>query len=411
MDFQPYFNSTASNVLYGYWSHDLGGHIGESIDPEMYTRWLQFGALSPIMRTHSQKSAGLNKEPWVFNKEYCDILRKTIRQRYEMAPYIYTMARKGYDEGLSLCRPMYYDYPESKEAYEFRSEYMFGDDILVAPATAPAKDGYVQVRAWLPEGEWYEMHTGTLLKGGQIVERPFAIDEYPIYVKAGAVLPMYTSKVMNLNGNDEEVVITVFPGGNGASSFSFYEDNGNDKNYASEYAVTKLTASRQGQEQTIVIGKREGQYKNMPVSRSFKVKVLSSLVPQSVTVNGQPAKYEYLGEEFALSVDLPVLSCDQEKVIKIVYPAETADMNGLLGASRRVAKSMEQLKYRDSYICFKEEFGKMGSLSEAVTYAPDKISSLVSDFWKSYNDFPEVLKRQGLSDDNKAWFLQSICWK
>ena len=94
-----------------------------------------------------------------------------------------------------------------------------------------------------------------------------------------------------------------------------------------------------------------------------------------------------------------------------VYPAETADMNGLLGASRRVAKSMEQLKYRDSYICFKEEFGKMGSLSEAVTYAPDKISSLVSDFWKSYNDFPEVLKRQGLSDDNKAWFLQSICWK
>ena len=59
----------------------------------MYTRWLQFGALSPIMRTHSQKSAGLNKEPWVFNKEYCDVLRKTIQQRYEMAPYIYTMAR------------------------------------------------------------------------------------------------------------------------------------------------------------------------------------------------------------------------------------------------------------------------------------------------------------------------------
>ena len=410
LDFQPYFNSTASNVLYGYWSHDLGGHIGESIDPEMYTRWLQFGALSPIMRTHSQKSAGLNKEPWVFNKEYCDVLRKTIQQRYEMAPYIYTMARKGYDEGLSLCRPMYYDHPDNKEAYEFRNEYMFGDDILVAPATAPAKDGYVQVRVWLPEGEWYELHTGTLLKGGQIVERPFAIDEYPIYVKAGAVLPMYTRKVMNLNGNDEEVVVTVFPGGNGISSFNFYEDNGNDKNYASEYAVTKLTSFSQGQERTIVIGKRDGRYKDMPESRSFKVKVLSSLVPQSVTVNGQPAKYEYLGEEFALSVDLPVLSCDQEKVIKIVYPTETADMNGLLGVSRRIAKSMEQLKYRDSYICFKEEFGKMGSLSEAVIYAPEKISSLVSDFWKSYTDLPEVLKRQGLNDENKAWFLQSICW-
>lgn len=410
LDFQPYFNSTASNVLYGYWSHDLGGHIGSKIDPEMYTRWMQFGALSPIMRTHSQKSSGLNKEPWVFDKQYSEVLRNTIRQRYEMAPYIYTMARKGYDDGLSLCRPMYYDYPQNKEAYEFRSEYMFGDDVLVAPATSPAKDGYTMVRVWLPEGEWYEWHTGTVLKGGQIVERPFAIDEYPIYVKAGSVLPMYTKDVMNLSGNDEDIVVTLFPGGNGTSSFTMYEDNGNDKEYDKEYAVTKLSSSRQGQEQTVVIGKREGTYKDMPASRSFKVKVLSSVIPQSVTVNGTPARYEYLGEELALAIDLPESSCDVEKVIKILYPAEAVDMNGLLGASKRIAKSMEQLKYRDAYICLKEEFGKMGSLSEAITYAPAEMSALVSEFWKSYNDLPEVLKRQGLNENNAAWYLKSISW-
>lgn len=163
------------------------------------------------MRTHSQKGAKLNKEPWVFNKEYCDIIRETIRQRYVMAPYIYTMARKGYDDGISLCRPMYYDYPENKEAYEFRNEYMFGDDVLVMPVTAPVENGYAQVRVWLPEGEWYEWHTGALLKGNQIVERSFAVDEYPIYIKAGAILPMYLDNVMNLNGNDEEVAVTVFP--------------------------------------------------------------------------------------------------------------------------------------------------------------------------------------------------------
>lgn len=266
LDFQPYFNSTASNVLYGYWSHDLGGHIGSQIDPEMYTRWLQFGALSPIMRTHSQKGAKLNKEPWVFDKEYCDIIRETIRQRYVMAPYIYTMARKGYDDGLSLCRPMYYDYPENKEAYDFGNEYMFGDYVLVAPVTTPAKDGYAQVRVWLPEGEWYEWHTGALLEGNRIVERSFAIDEYPIYVKAGAILPLYLENVMNLNGNDEEIAVTVFPGGSGTTAFNLYEDNGNDKNYASEYAVTKLTSARSGNEQTIVIGKREGGYKEMPLA-------------------------------------------------------------------------------------------------------------------------------------------------
>lgn len=410
LDFQPYFNSTASNVLYGYWSHDLGGHIGSQIDPEMYTRWLQFGALSPIMRTHSQKGAKLNKEPWVFNKEYCDIIRETIRQRYVMAPYIYTMARKGYDDGISLCRPMYYDYPENKEAYEFRNEYMFGDDVLVMPVTAPVENDYAQVSVWLPEGEWYEWHTGALLKGNQIVERSFAVDEYPIYIKAGAILPMYLDNVMNLNGNDEEVAVTVFPGGGDTAEFKLYEDNGNDKNYASEYAVTKLSSVRNGNEQTLVIGKREGAYKDMPLARPFKVKVLSSLIPQSVTVNGHPAKYQYPGEDFALLIDVPAQACDQEKVVKIVYPSEKVDLNGLLGASRRIAKSMEQLKYRNSYIVFKEEFGKMGSLSEAVTYAPSEMPALIADFWKSYNELPAVLERQGMKSDLATWFLQSVCW-
>ena len=410
LDFQPYFNSTASNVLYGYWSHDLGGHIGSQIDPEMYTRWLQFGALSPIMRTHSQKGAKLNKEPWVFNKEYCDIIRETIRQRYVMAPYIYTMARKGYDDGISLCRPMYYDYPENKEAYEFRNEYMFGDDVLVMPVTAPVENDYAQVRVWLPEGEWYEWHTGALLKGNQIVERSFAVDEYPIYIKAGAILPMYLDNVMNLNGNDEEVAVTFFPGGGDTAEFKLYEDNGNDKNYASEYAVTKLSSVRNGNEQTLVIGKREGAYKDMPLARPFKVKVLSSLIPQSVTVNGHPAKYHYSGEDFALLIDVPAQACDQEKVVKIVYPSEKVDMDGLLGASRRIAKSMEQLKYRNSYIVFKEEFGKMGSLSEAVTYAPSEMPALIADFWKSYNELPAVLERQGMKSDLATWFLQSVCW-
>ena len=364
LDFQPYFNSTASNVLYGYWSHDLGGHIGDRIDPEMYTRWLQFGALSPIMRTHSQKSAGLNKEPWVFSKEYSDVIRRTILQRYEMAPYIYTMARKAYDEGLSLCRPMYYDYPDSKEAYEFRNEYMFGDDMLIAPITSPVKDGYAQVRVWLPQGEWYELSTGTLLQGGNVLERVFAIDEYPIYVKAGAVLPMYTTDVMNLTNNNETVVVSVFPGG-GASSFRLYEDNGNDKHYVSEYAVTNLKTYSEGHKQTVVIGKREGTYKDMPESRSYKVKIYAAQMPVSVCVNGRSVDYEYVGDDFSLLINLPKVTADQETIVDVTYPTKQVDMNGLLGAAKRVAKSMEALKYRDSYICFKEEFGKMGSLSEA----------------------------------------------
>ena len=71
----------------------------------------------------------------------------------------------------------------------FRNQYLFGDDILVAPITAPGKDGYATLKVWLPEGDWYEWQTGTMLAGGRVVERTFALDEYPVYVKAGAVLP------------------------------------------------------------------------------------------------------------------------------------------------------------------------------------------------------------------------------
>ena len=344
LDFQPYFNSTASNVLYGYWSHDIGGHhMADRIDPELYIRWMQFGALSPVMRTHSAKSAGLKKEVWNFAPEHADILRSTIRQRYALAPYIYTMARKAYDEGISLCRPMYYEWPEASEAYAFRNQYLFGDDILVAPVTAPGKEGYATVKVWLPEGKWYEWQTGTMLDGGRTVERTFALDEYPVYVRAGAILPMYGDTVKNLNANDEEILLTLFPGGSG--EFSLYEDNGDDKRYAAEFARTHLKSVRNGNLLTVTVGKRTGAYCGMPAERKFSVKVLASAAPASVTVDGAKADWTYLGEEFALVVEIPRTDCAAEKVVCIRYEDAEVDFNGVPAAARRMARAMEEFKY------------------------------------------------------------------
>ena len=91
----------------------------EILDPELFTRWMQYGALTPVMRTHSTKNPVLNKELWNFKGDYFEALRNSILFRYQLAPYIYTMARETYDNGISICRPMYYDYPEAKEAYDF----------------------------------------------------------------------------------------------------------------------------------------------------------------------------------------------------------------------------------------------------------------------------------------------------
>lgn len=415
LDFQPYFNSTASNVLYGYWSHDIGGHhMADRIDPELYIRWMQFGALSPVMRTHSAKSAGLKKEVWNFAPEHADILRSTIRQRYALAPYIYTMARKAYDEGISLCRPMYYEWPEASEAYAFRNQYLFGDDILVAPVTAPGKEGYATVKVWLPEGKWYEWQTGTMLDGGRTVERTFALDEYPVYVRAGAILPMYGDTVKNLNANDEEILLTLFPGGSG--EFSLYEDNGDDKRYAAEFARTHLKSVRNGNLLTVTVGKRTGAYCGMPAERKFSVKVLASAAPASVTVDGAKADWTYLGEEFALVVEIPRTDCAAEKVVCIRYEDAEVDFNGVPAAARRMARAMEEFKYHAARkpweqswrYTYTDEFGPMGSIAEAVEYAPERIPQLVGEFRKAYDDLPGVLRRQGLSQEESEWFFTKI---
>lgn len=409
LEFQPFFTATASNVLYGYWSHDIGGHLGSSIDPEMYVRWLQYGGFSPVMRTHSSKNPGLNKEPWVFAPEYSEIIRRTVRRRYIMAPYIYTMARKGYDDGISLCRPMYYDWPEAPEAYRFRSQYMFGDNVLVAPITSASVDGFSCVEVWLPEGDWYEADTGTLLHGGRVLKRHFALDEYGVYVKAGSILPFYGSEVDSLAGNDEDVTVTVFPGGEG--SFLMYEDGGNDKDYPSEYAFTPLSNVRDGSVQTITVGSREGSYKEMPSGRGFKVKVLASEAPLSVTVNGKSVGYEYLDDGLAFMVDVPVKDCSAEKVVRIEYANQSPSMaDGVIGMSRRIARSIEAMKFRTGADPI-DELALLGSVNETVLYSCTDARAVVETFLERYGRLPEILSVQPrISPEDAEWFLRHCGW-
>ncbi|MGN1245932.1 MAG: TIM-barrel domain-containing protein [Muribaculaceae bacterium] len=409
LTFQPYFNSTASNVLYGYWSHDIGGFRGDSINPEMHARWMQFGALSGIMRTHSTKKTSLNKEPWAFTKEYCDIYRNAVRQRYTMAPYIYAMARRGYDDALALCRPMYYDYPTAEEAYSFRNEYMFGDNMLVSPITTPMNGHFSVQTTWLPAGNWFEVSSGSMVEGGGIVERKYAIDEYPLFVKAGSILPFYNNKVQNLQGNNEEVVVTVFPGNEGGD-FTMYEDNGDDQNYATEYATTALSSRIDGNTQTITIGARHGSYKDMPARRRFSVKLLNRFAPTSVTVNGSNVDCRYCGEDMAVIIDIPVTDCSVEKVVKITYPATSVSLDGLKGISHRLEKALGVVKYNKARITFKREFTLLGSLAASMYYAREDQPEIVREFINNYNNIDEVVKKQKLNDAQKELFFNSIDW-
>ena len=219
---------------------------------------------------------------------------------------------------------------------------------------------------------------------------------------------MYNDKVMNLNGKDETIVLNVIPGKT-SSEFTLYENNGDDKNYQKEFATTAIHSEKTGSKLTLTISPRKGSYKEMPAQRSYQVKVLASAIPESVTVDGQKQDFVYLNEEFALLVDIPQKDCNREKVVAIEYPVSEVNLDGLFGAAKRVAKAMEKLKYRNSYIVFQPDFCKLGSIKEAIRYTPENLDDLSAEFWKSYKNLPALLKDvQKLNEDEVKWFLQLI---
>ncbi|MEX1276208.1 MAG: TIM-barrel domain-containing protein, partial [Bacteroidota bacterium] len=269
--FQPYFTSTASNVGFGYWSHDIGGHQPGDIVPELYTRWVQFGALSPILRTHSAKNRSAERRIWGYPYEYFKIMRKAFLLRVALVPYLYHAAREAYDTGVSLCRPMYYDYPGAGEAYSFPGQYMFGSDLLVAPVASPIDTVslLVEKELWLPQGNWFEWSTGTLLKGPGVIRRRFSLDQIPLYAKAGAVIPMQ-SPSGKADAAANPLVLTVIPGDSGSTTL--YEDDGISLGYQkSEFAGTRVS-HRKGidRKHRIEIFPAEGAFEGMLMKRAYQ---------------------------------------------------------------------------------------------------------------------------------------------
>jgi alpha-glucosidase (family GH31 glycosyl hydrolase) len=121
--FQPYFTATASNVAYGWWSHDIGGHMQGSEDGELYARWVQFGVFSPILRLHSTNNPYQDRRPWAQDAQFFPVIRDALQLRHQLIPYVYTMAWRNHVEGLPLITPMYYEHPEAEAAYRCPQQY------------------------------------------------------------------------------------------------------------------------------------------------------------------------------------------------------------------------------------------------------------------------------------------------
>lgn len=321
--FEPYFTSTASNVGYAFWGHDLGGHAftDEKIvnDPELMLRWIQFGVFTPIFRSHATDDSRIERRIWKFPN--FSKLRDAVKLRYALFPYIYTMARETYDTGIGMCRPLYYEYPEIEEAYKYEGEYFFGNDILVAPITEPAsEDGISRKEIWFPEGNWWSVSAGELISGPCVKILDFSQDQIPYFFKEGAMIPMNLSTVRNVTAPATSLIINAVAGKEGAGSL--YEDSGDNTDYATVYAITTFTHGVKGKTETYTVAPREGDSSGLVEKRSWVLNVLNAARPRSVKINGKSLKsseWKYVADNKTLTINIPETDCSVMTEVKVKY--------------------------------------------------------------------------------------------
>lgn len=271
LDFQPYFTTTASNIGYGWWSHDIGGHRHGIRDDELMLRWLQFGVFSPINRLHSSDSEFVEKEPWNFSLPYSDLMRKYLRLRHEFLPYTYTMNILANEENLPLIQPMYYKYPHEESSYEVPNQYYFGTDLIVCPMTEKIDDESLNAsfKAWLPKGSWYDLQSGLKYMGDRMLNIHRPIDKMALFLKEGSIIPLanleeYTNSV----ANPEKLNLKIGYGASG--EFTLKEDQIGKENIEAGIETHILFNN---EENSIQIQPAEGNLHAIPSTRSWKVNI------------------------------------------------------------------------------------------------------------------------------------------
>jgi alpha-glucosidase (family GH31 glycosyl hydrolase) len=422
LDFQPYFTATASNVCFGFWSHDIGGHMHGESYPELYTRWIQFGVFSPILRTHSTKNPNIKRRIWAYPLENFYAMRNAFLFRQALLPYIYSAAREAYDTGISICRPMYYDYPKAEEAYSFKNQYMFGNDMLVAPVTQPmGKDSlFVQKRIWLPKGKWIELYSGTILEGGKVIQRAFDLDEIPVYVKEGSIIPMQT----NVKGIGKKplnpMVLNIFPGKKGNTKV--YDDEGNNTNYKTgTYTFTEVKFNKiNNRNIKVIIKPLKGKYPGMLESRAYELRLPICFPCEAVKINGKTIPYKrdansnswtYNGNEFTIHIFTSEFSVFQKVEVEIKFPKYNSKLlfkkrqkiKRLIKFMKFLAKNnWDKSKYSNDIIVHAAQTGHRISLN------PRNAFSEIQEFDKSWKQILEMIKVCSLKELKYVPYLELL---
>lgn len=202
---------------FSFVGNDVGG-FGLDCTEELFIRWMELGVFLPIFRNHSNMYTR-RQEPWAFGTRAEKIAKKHIELRYELMPYIYNCFYQSYKEGIPVFRPLVMEFENDENVYNMREQFMFGDNILVAPVLY---EGEREKIVYLPEGNWYNYKTNEYFKGKKRYKFKCPLDEILFFIKEGSIIPTYNEKYKNMEERPNRVLHKIY--GENAKSIYYYDD-------------------------------------------------------------------------------------------------------------------------------------------------------------------------------------------
>jgi alpha-glucosidase/alpha-D-xyloside xylohydrolase len=290
-----------------YWGTDIGGFVPTpEYTGELHVRWFQFGAFCPLFRSHGRSwhlrlpwgwntgelgpdeianyrgGAGNPDASELSNPQVEPILKKYLELRYRLMPYLYTAVRETHDTGLPIIRALWLHHPDDEVAVGRGDQYLWGRDILVAPVV---EQGATERRLYLPRGEWFDFWTEERVEGGREVARPVDLETTPLYVRAGAMLPLGPVKQYTAEVADGPLTLVVYPGIDSQSSV--YEDDGLTLGYQRGEWM-RILADWDDSDRRLTLRLADGSQRLEPMPRRVVVRIAGESATREVMFDGSP---------------------------------------------------------------------------------------------------------------------------
>lgn len=267
---------------------DVGG-FSSDCTAELLSRWVQVGCFSPLFRNHSGMYTR-DQEPWAFDKVTEEINRKYIKLRYKLLPYLYDMMWESENTGLPVMRALMLHYQQDEKTYEINDEFMFGENILVAPVL---EQGQKARTVYLPQGSWIDYWTKEVIEGERYITKETPLDVCPIFIKAGSIIPNYEPQSYIGEVENKNLILDVYLG---KGKYVHYQDDGESFKYKDgEYNLYEFTMEDLQEVVTLNVKNIYNNYKSAYEDFTFNI---TGFIAKEILVDGEAIEFHINKDDF-----------------------------------------------------------------------------------------------------------------